>query len=103
MIRHVVLLRFRPDVGAAARAGLMAELDALRARLPGMLSFAAHRNVSVEAAVMHGFDDGFVVDLADAAARDAYLADPEHRAIGARLVAACVGGTDGLVVFDHAV
>jgi len=35
-------------------------------------------------------------------ARDAYLADEVHRAIGARLVAACSGGTEGLIVFDHA-
>lgn len=102
MIRHLVLLRFRPDVTEAERAALMAELDALRARLPGMLSFARLANVSIEHPVVHGFYDGFAIELADEAARDAYLVDPGHRAIGARLVGACVGGTEGLIVFDHA-
>lgn len=97
MIRHIVLLRFRADVASDVRAGLMSELDALRGRLPGMTSFAAHRNASVEPHVMHGFGDGFVIDLADAAARDAYLADPQHRDIGARLSAAC----EQVIVFDH--
>ncbi len=101
MIRHLVLLRFQPDVTAAEKAALMAGLDALREHLPGMLAFTALANTSPEDPVVHGFRDGFAIDLADAAARDAYLADPAHRALGARLVAAC-GGLDGLVVFDHA-
>ena len=100
MIRHIVLLRFLPATPADTRAALMTELAALKDRLPGIRRFETLRNVAVEPPVMHGFLDGFVIDLADAAARDAYLADPEHRAIGARLVAAC-GGPDGLVVFDH--
>lgn len=102
MIRHMVLLRFRAEVGAVDRAALMSDLDGLRARLPGMETFTALRNISPEASVVHGFADGFAVDFRDEAARDAYLADEVHRAIGARLVAACDGGTDGLIVFDHA-
>ena len=102
MIRHLVLLRFRPDVTQDERAALMHDLDALRGRVPGMLSFTRLENVSPEHAVVHGFHDGFAIELADAAARDGYLADPEHRAIGARLTAACAGGTEGLIVFDHA-
>ncbi len=103
MIRHVVLLRFRPEIAPEARAALIGELDGLRGRLPGMVAFTAHRNISVEPHVMHGFDDGFVIDLADEAARDAYLADPTHQAIGSRLAEACIGGRDGIVVFDHAI
>ncbi len=102
MIRHMVLLRFRPEVSASDRAALMCDLDGLRARLPGIVTFAALRNVSPEEPVVHGFEDGFIVDFRDEAARDAYLADEVHRAIGARLVAACSGGTEGLIVFDHA-
>lgn len=102
MIRHLVLLRFRPEVTQAERAALMAALDALRGRLHGMLSFVTLFNVSEEDLVVHGFRDGFAIEFTDPAARDAYLADPEHRAIGARLVAACSGGAEGLIVFDHA-
>ncbi len=102
MIRHIVLLRYRAEVGADERARLMADLEGLRDRLPGMVSFTAFRNISPETPVVHGFEDGFGVDFQDAAARDAYLADEGHRAIGARLVAACDGGLAGLIVFDHA-
>ena len=66
-----------------------------------MLSFAPLVNISPEHPAVHGFLDGFLVELADAAARDAYLADPTHQAVGAKLTAACEGGRDGLIVFDH--
>ena len=84
---------------AAAREALNERLVALCAELPNVLSGGFGRNVSPEG-LARGFDDGFVIDFVDAAARDAYLADETHRAIGADLVAALEGGRDGLVVFD---
>ena len=101
MIRHLVLLRFRSEISASEKAALMAELAALRDHLPGMLSFEPLVNVSPEHTVVHGFIDGFSIELVDTAARDAYLADPAHQAVGAKLTAACEGGRDGLIVFDH--
>ena len=101
MIRHIVLLRFLPEIGDADRAALIAAVGALRGHLAGIVGFGALANVSPEEPVVHGFRDGFAVDFVDAGARDAYLEDAAHRAIGERLVAAC-GGLDGLVVFDHA-
>lgn len=101
MIRHLVLLRLRPDLAPGELDALMAALDGLRATRPGMAAFRPLANVSPEEPVIHGFRHGFVVDFTDAAARDAYLADPAHKAIGARLVAACAGGVEGLLVFDH--
>ena len=47
-----------------------------------------------------GFNDGFIMDFADEAARDRYLPHPAHKAAGSRLVAALEGGRDGLIVFD---
>lgn len=101
MIRHIVLLRFRPDVSEEVRARLMHDLSALRGRMPGIRRFTPYRNASTEERVMHGFLDGFVIDFDDVAARDAYVPHPLHRAVGERLVAACEGGPDGIVVFDH--
>jgi hypothetical protein len=99
MILHIVLVKFRSDVTAAQRAALYADLAALKDRLPGMTGFAAGPNVSVEG-IGRGYGNGFVVTFADTAARDAYLADEEHAAVGARLVAATEGGVDGLLVVD---
>jgi len=100
MIRHLVLLRFRPDVTAAARAALLGDLAPVVAAIPGCGGLRIHRNSSPEP-LSHGFEDGFQLDFEDAAARDRYLADPAHAAVGARLVAAAEGGTLGVLVFDH--
>lgn len=101
MIRHIVVVRLRRDLPEGERDAVMATLDALRAVVPGMLSFTPIANVSPEEPVTHGFLDGFVVDFADAAARDVYLDHPAHKAAGARLVSACENGLAGLLVFDH--
>ena len=101
MLRHIVLLRFRETVPQATRDALMADLAAVVSAVSGCGNFHAYRNVSVEAPMIKGFRDGFTLDFADETARDAYLADPAHAAVGARIVAETEGGADGVIVFDH--
>ncbi len=97
-IRHCVLLKYRADVPTAERQGIYDQLAALRGHLKiSAMSFGP--NVSPEG-LHQGFVDGFTMDFPDAAARDAYLADPAHQAAGGRLVAALEGGIAGLLVFD---
>lgn len=99
MIRHIVLIRFRPDVTEARIAGIFADLTAIRDLLPGVLSIAAGRSESPEQ-IERGYLHGFTVDFADWAALAAYQAHPDHRRVGAALVDAAVGGLDGILVFD---
>jgi hypothetical protein len=99
MIRHCVFVKFRADVSATEKAGIYAGLNALVGQIPGLLRADFGPNISPEG-VSQGFDDGFIMDLADAAARDRYLVDPAHKAAGSRLVAALQGGRDGIMVFD---
>lgn len=100
MIRHCVFIRFRPTVTEPEKAALFAEIAALKSRLPGFLAAHIGRNVSPETGMDKGYAEGFIVDFADAAARDAYLADPEHQKTGAKLVAAAIGGIEGILVYD---
>jgi len=97
MIRHIVALRFPATLAEAEKDRLYAALQALN--LPGLLEFRTFRNISPEAPVTHGFQDLFWFDFRDAEARDLYLTDPGHQAIGAQLVAA-TGGPDGIQVLD---
>jgi hypothetical protein len=99
MIRHCVWVKFRSDVLQAERDAIYAQLAALKDHLPGMLGMSAGPNVSPEG--MHqGFADGFAIDFADVAARDAYLVDDAHKRAGNRLAAALEGGRAGVIVFD---
>lgn len=103
MIRHLVALRFRPGTSGALKQALYDDLARLGARIEGILDFQARENISVEDEMVRGYRDLFWFDFRDAAVRDAYLADPEHRAIGARIVAELEGGAEGVFVCDFAV
>ncbi|WP_018236036.1 Dabb family protein [Ensifer sp. BR816] len=100
MIRHCVFIRFRPEVSEAEKMGIFAEISALKPRLPGLLAAHVGTNVSPETGMDKGYAEGFIVDFADARARDAYLDDADHRTTGAKLVAAAEGGIQGIFVYE---
>ena len=85
--------------GRPVIAAIFDALGALRGLLPGMKTFQRGPNISPEG-LSRGHTHGFTIDFEDAAARDAYLALPEHEAAGARLVKAAQGGLSGLTVLD---
>jgi hypothetical protein len=64
-----------------------------------MTAVAGGADVSPEG-LQRGYTHAFTIDFADAAARDGYLVDAEHKALGARLVAAAEGGREGILVVD---
>lgn len=99
MIRHIVFVRFRGDIAPTEITAILDELAGLRRLLPGMKDFRCGPNVSPEG-LARGHTHAFTIDFDDAAARDAYLALPEHEAAGARLVKAAEGGLSGLTVLD---
>ena len=99
MIRHIVLIRFRPHTDPAVIDGIFADLDAVRQHLPGMGRFFAGRSESPEQ-IERGFMHGFTVDFTDWEALAAYQDHAEHKSVGARIVAAAEGGMDGILVFD---
>lgn len=100
MIRHIVAMRRRAETSDDTLDQIYRDLAALNGHIGGILDFRHFRNVSVEAPVVHGFKDLFWFDFRDEAVRDAYLEHPAHKAVGARIVAACEGGPAGLLVMD---
>jgi hypothetical protein len=99
MIRHIVLVRFRDEVSEAQIAAIFADLQAIKAVLPGVMAITSGRSESPEA-MERGYMHGFVADFADWAALAAYQTHPDHKRVGAALVAGAVGGIDGILVFD---
>jgi Stress responsive A/B Barrel Domain len=96
VIRHVVLVRFKPDADISK---VFAALKALQGKIDGIIAITAGADSSPEG-LQRGNTHGFTVDFVDAAARDAYLPHPEHQKVGAMIVAASVGGVDGVTVVD---
>jgi Stress responsive A/B Barrel Domain len=97
MIRHIVLLKARPEVTEAHIAAIFADLH--RLNLPGILAIQSGRSESPEK-IERGYLHGFTVDFADWDALAAYQDHPDHKRVGAALVAAAQGGIDGILVFD---
>jgi hypothetical protein len=99
MIRHIVLIRFQPTVSENQIAALFAELHQLKGKIAGVLSITSGKSESPEQ-IERGYIHGFVVDFADWGALQAYQDHPDHKRLGAGLLAAAQGGIDGILVFD---
>lgn len=99
MIRHIVLVKFRPDLSDAEVADIFAELHAIEGKVPGLIAIRSGRSESPEK-IERGYMHGFTADFADWTALQAYQEHPDHKRLGARLVANAAGGLDGILVFD---
>ena len=99
MIRHIVLIRFRPDIDKATIAALWDELRAIKGKVPGLGAIHAGRSESPEM-IERGYLHGFTADFENWEALAAYQEHPDHKKLGGRLVANAAGGRDGILVFD---
>ena len=76
---HVVAFRFKPEATPEKIAEICRAFAELPDKVPGVVDFSWGTNISTEPHA-RGFTHLFAVTFADAAARDAYLPHPGHRA-----------------------
>ncbi len=103
MIKHCVFVKFRESVNQSKRSRLYEKLNALEPQIDGWCGFVAGLNSMIEPDMDKGYNGGFIIDFKDAAARDRYIENEDHRRLGAELVAATEGGLEGIMVFDFTV
>lgn len=82
-LRHVVLLRFKPEAGAADIARIEQAFAGLAGRIAEVQSLEWGTNNSPEG-LDRGYTHCFTLGFEDAAARDAYLVHPVHQAFSAQ-------------------
>ncbi|PRX11753.1 Dabb family protein [Martelella mediterranea] len=99
MILHCVFIRFQQEVTVAEKQAIYTDIAALKGVVDGIVDVKAGPNVSPEG-LDSGYVDGFTVTFENAAARDAYLDHPDHKAVSEKIVAAAAGGMSGIFVFD---
>lgn len=99
MILHCVFVNFRPDGDVAEQQAVLKGLGALQPLIDGFEDYRCGPNRDFEAKTPD-HRDGFICTFRDAQALQRYADDPRHQALGARLVAQCVGGVDGILVYD---
>lgn len=99
MIQHIVLVRFRPEITDEEIGILFAELHEIKGKVAGILTITAGKSQSPEQ-LERGYMHGFLVEFSTWEALQSYQDHPDHKAFGAKLVQAAVGGLDGILVFD---
>ena len=77
MLRHIVLLTFKPEASAEQRAAVRTALEGLRTSVPEVRSLVCGSNVG---SGPNHRDFAIVADFDDIAAFRRYLASPPHRA-----------------------
>ncbi len=99
MIRHIVIFKFRNNATQEQIDTVSKAFQALKDRIPGILSFEAGVNNSPEN-LHRGMTHVFQLTFVDAGARDAYLPHPEHKAFGDLL--GRLGILEEVFVIDYA-
>lgn len=99
MIRHIVLLRFKPEITENTIAEFFDDLHKIKQKIPGILDITSGKSQSPEQ-MERGYMHGFVVDFADWKTLQAYQDHPEHKTLGANLVNAAQNGINGILVVD---
>jgi len=99
MIQHIVMLSLKGDMQPAVLQDVMTGLSALRAHVAGFEAFQHGPNHDFEQK-SQAYSYGFICTFADKGALQTYADHPDHKLLGARLVALCKGGADGIWVAD---
>lgn len=81
MIRHIVIFKYHNDAPAEKVQAINDAFWVLKDRIAGIIGFEAGVNNSPEN-LNRGLTHVFQLTFVDAAARDAYLPHPEHKAFG---------------------
>ena len=97
-IRHLVLLKFKPEATSAELNALESAFAELASKIDAVQSLEWGTNNSPEG-LDKGFTHCFNLTFADEAARAAYLPHPAHQAFVARLKPAL----DDVLVLDYAI
>ncbi|MFQ6549630.1 Dabb family protein [Aestuariibius sp. 2305UL40-4] len=101
MLLHCVFLQFADRYAEAERKEVLRDLGTLKGEVDGMLQYHHGPNLDFESKTPE-HKDGFVILFRDREAHLAYERHPKHVRLSARLVEMCVGGADGIVVYDIA-
>ena len=80
MVKHLVLMKFKPDVTEPQIADAIRECGRLKDLIAGITEFISGPYSSPEGA-NQGFTHAFVATFVDAASRDRYLPHPEHERV----------------------
>ena len=98
-LRHIVVFKYKPGATEEQIKQVMDAFVALKTKIPGIVSIEHGVNNSPEK-LNQGFTHVYQVTFTNAAARDAYLPHPAHKAFGELL--GKLGVLESVFVVDYA-
>lgn len=101
MIKHIVLLQFKPEISNDEIGSILQQLGNLRSEVPSMKHFSFGENCSPEH-LNKGFNHAFVMDFEDIKGRDVYLNHPEHIRIAQEVIVPILkNGLESAITIDY--
>ncbi|GGI80435.1 Dabb family protein [Legionella impletisoli] len=101
MIKHIVLLEFKPSATSEEITHLFFKLSILQGHISSVRSFSYGQNTSPEQ-LNKGFNHAFIMEFENTASRDAYLAHPEHKNVAQQVIFPLLRrGKDSIIVLDY--
>lgn len=101
-VKHLVLLRIKPQTPREEVGEVFAALEDLTEKIPGLLDFHGGPYDSPEG-LHQGFTHGFVMTFEDEESRDAYLSHSEHEGVKQQIIPLLDGGLAAAIAFDFKV
>ena len=95
MVEHLVMFKFKAEIGEVAIERAAAGLRALKDKVPGIIHITAGQNFTTRG---QGHQLGLVVRLKDKTTLESYSAHPEHRAVVDQLIKPF---TDNIIAIDY--
>jgi hypothetical protein len=99
MVRHLVLIKVAGNVSSADIDSVFKKMEALKTKIPGIISFDAGVNNSPEE-FSRDYTHVFMMDFADVQSRDSYLPHPDHQAVQPPLLGILSDDEDPVLVID---
>ena len=93
MIKHIVMVKFKPDVTQEQQVEAAKKNGEALAQLPGVKNLIIGPVLTIEG-TPH-YDAVLLIDFDDEAQLKAYLEPPTHKAVDAQVLAMC---SDGLII-----
>lgn len=100
MIRHTILFTMKADVSRQELDQLIAEMFALKEKLPGILNIMGGACDFHEATQGKPFTYGFSIDFKDQVALEKFFHDSATHPAKDKIINAAVGGYDGIIGFN---
>jgi hypothetical protein len=93
MIKHIVMVKFKPEVSQQQQAEAAKKSGEALAQLPGVKNLIIGPALPIEGTPR--YDAVLLIDFDDEAQLKAYLEHPTHKAVDAQVLAMC---SDGLII-----